>query len=132
MTSRMALGVAAVIAGLGVPAEARTADDKDKEAAVLDLKDGHQVVGVIVAEKPGAYFVDLGFDVIRVPKDQVVNRRKRGDAAPAAAVASGDSDPKGFYKINPGRSRPVKELVREFGEGVISVETPAASARASS
>ncbi len=96
------------------------------EPEVVDLKDGHQVTGVVVAEKPNAIFVDLGFDVVRIPKDQVVARRKRGaeaQAGPAAILAS-DADPKGFYKIAAGRVRPVKELVREFGEGVISVETP--------
>ena len=41
---------------------------------MLVLKDGQQVIGQIVAEKPGTYFVDLGFDVIKVPKDQVVER----------------------------------------------------------
>ncbi len=96
------------------------------EPEVVDLKDGHQVTGVVVAEKPNAIFVDLGFDVVRIPKDQVVARRKRGAEAQAgpAAVLGSDADPKGFYKIGAGRVRPVKELVREFGEGVVSVETP--------
>src|SRR4051812_4488867 len=93
------------------------------EPEIIELKDGHQITGEVVAEKPGALFVDLGFDVVKVPKDQVVSRRKRGEAAPASApatVVSADSDPKGFYKVNPGKVRPVKELVRDFGEGVIS------------
>jgi len=101
------------------------------EPEVIDLKDGHQITGEVVAEKPSALFVDLGFDVLKVPKDQIVNRRKRGEAAPVATasgpVVAADSDPKGFYKVASGasgKSRPVKELVREFGEGVISVETP--------
>ena len=94
------------------------------EPETLDLKDGHQVTGEILAEKPSAYFVDLGFDVVRIPKDQVVGRRKPGEAGAAPASAISDADPKGFYRVTPGRARPVKELVREFGEGVISVETP--------
>jgi len=99
------------------------------EPEILDLKDGHQVTGVVVAEKPAALFVDLGFDVVKIPRDQVTSRRKRGEA-PATNAGSGvpvvaaDADAKGFYRITPGKTRPVKELVREFGEGVISIETP--------
>src|SRR5436305_824497 len=89
----------------------------------LDLKDGHQVTGEVLADKPGALFVDLGFDVVKIPKDQIVSRRKKGADAPAAVLAS-DADPKGFYRVAPGKVRPVKELVHEFGEGVILVETP--------
>jgi len=93
------------------------------EPEILDLKDGHQIIGEVVADKPGALFVDLGFDIVRVPKDQIVGRRKKGtEPAPVAAVVS-DSDPKGFYRVVPGKVKPVKELVQEFGEGVISVET---------
>ncbi len=94
------------------------------EPEILDLKDGHSVTGEVVAEKPTALFIDLGFDVVRIPKDQVVGRRKPGTAAPGASTAAIDADPKGFFRTGGGRTRPVKELVREFGEGVISVETP--------
>lgn len=92
---------------------------------ILDLKDGHQVTGEVVADKPSSLFVDLGFDVVRIPKDQIVARRKKGtEPSATTTVISSDSDPKGFYKVTPGKTKPVKELVREFGEGVISVETP--------
>ncbi len=33
-------------------------------------------------------------------------------------------DPSGFYKSAELKTRPVKDLVRQYGEGVISVETP--------
>ncbi len=46
---------------------------------IIDLKDGHQVVGEVVAEKPNALFIDLGFDIVKVPRDQVVGRRKGTD-----------------------------------------------------
>ncbi len=117
--------VLGLVAGVAIPMT--SAAVVDGEVTVLELKDGHQVTGQILADKPSSYFVDLGFDVIRVPKDQVVSRRKRGDAeatAGAAAEAAAQGDPKGFFKVGSGRARPVKELVREFGEGVISIETP--------
>jgi serine protease Do len=96
---------------------------------VIELKDGHQVVGEVVAEKPNSLFVDLGFDIVKIPKDQVVARRKGdeiakvgGGAGPVALTL--DVDPTGFYKSADLKPMPVKDLVRKFGEAVISIETP--------
>ena len=92
---------------------------------VVELKDGHQVVGEVVSEKPNAIYVDLGFDLIRVPRDQVVSRRKPGlGGAAIPAGPSADIDPSGFFKVSPLKSQPVKDLVHRFGEAVISIETP--------
>jgi serine protease Do len=95
---------------------------------VISLKDGHQVTGNVVAEKPGAIYVDLGFDVVKIPRDQVVSRGKPGDAGPAAASPSRavDADPLGFFDCHSLKPAPVKELVQSFGEAVISIETPSA------
>ena len=94
---------------------------------VVELKDGHQVIGEVVAEKPGAIYVDLGFDVLRIPRDQVVRRGKADEVAdrpgPGPAVAA-EADPHGFYSVGPLKARPVKDLVHQYGEAVISVETP--------
>ncbi len=106
------------------PAEGRAASE------VIDLKDGHQITGEVVAEKANALYVDLGFDVVRVPRDQVARRGKPGEAGAAAvasATASGraaESDPTGFYAAGPLRAAPVKDLVARYGEAVISIETP--------
>ncbi|WP_435015821.1 S1C family serine protease [Tundrisphaera sp. TA3] len=116
------LVVAATLGNLALGASPIRADSE-----VIDLKDGHQVVGSIVAEKPSALYVDLGFDVLRIPRDQVVSRRK-GDASAVALGAGGatvaDVDPTGFYKVADLKASPVKDLVKRFGEAVISIETP--------
>jgi serine protease Do len=93
---------------------------------VIELKDGHQVVGDVLAEKPNAIYVDLGFEVLRIPREQVVSRRKAGQAGAGAvaAVAAQEVDPTGLYKTAPLKPVPVKELVHRFGEAVISIETP--------
>jgi serine protease Do len=97
----------------------------DQETIVL--KDGHQVVGKVLAEKPTMLIVDLGFDVLKIPLDQVVQRRP-ADALPTAAPVPPGSEPPppdGVYLVGlPRQIRPVRELVREYGEGVISIETP--------
>src|SRR4051794_7342789 len=90
------------------------------------LRDGHQVTGEVVAEKANAVYVDLGFDILRIPRDQIVHRGKPSEGAGAGAVggASGgsravDSDPTGFSFSGPLKAAPVKELVHQYGEAVI-------------
>jgi serine protease Do len=93
---------------------------------VIELKDGHQMVGEVVAEKANSLFVDLGFDIVKVPKDQIVSRRKGDEVAKTAGpvIAASDADPTGFFKTADLKATPVKDLVRRFGEAVISIETP--------
>ncbi len=96
---------------------------------VLELKDGHQVIGEIVAEKPNAFYVDLGFDILRVPRENVLRRHKQTDAPaatnPIAPAHRGpEADPTGIYESGTLKLSPVKELVLTYGEAVISIETP--------
>jgi serine protease Do len=94
---------------------------------LIGLKDGHQVTGEVVAEKANALFVDLGFDIVRIPRDQVVHRGKPGEAGTPVAAAGprgSEVDPTGFSFTGPLKAAPVKELVHEYGEAVVSIETP--------
>ena len=90
------------------------------------LKGGSQIVGEVLAEKAEAIYVDVGYDLIKVPIDQILRRGDPGEAAPAASPASaftsGPAD--GFYETRPLEARPVNELVNTFGEAVVSIETP--------
>ncbi len=101
--------------------------DAGAEDEVIVLKSGHQVVGEVLADKPTWLYVDIGFDVLRVPKDQIAQRRKPGDAPTAVGASAGvirEVDSTGFYRMGDLKSRPVTDLVREYGEGVVTVETP--------
>ncbi len=119
---RGSVSVAAAALGLLLWGAGRSAADP---VDVIELKDGHQVVGDVLSEKPNALYVDLGFEVIRIPRDQVVGRKKAGQAGPATAAGpSLDIDPTGLYKTSTLKPLPVKELVNRFGEAVISIETP--------
>lgn len=100
------------------------------EVEVLELKSGRRVVGHIVAEKATDYWIDLGYDLIKVPRDHVVERRKVDEPPRPVAADNGpriDSDPSGFFRAAMLKSKPVKDLVSEFGEGVVQVETPSGS-----
>jgi serine protease Do len=72
-------------------------------------------------------FVDLGFDILRIPRDQIVRRGKIGEftrSAPAAAAPAADEDASPFFDSRPLKAKPVKDLVEHYGEAVISIETP--------
>ena len=95
---------------------------------VIGLKDGHQVTGEVVAEKPNALYVDLGFDVLRIPRDQVVRRGKPGEAGPARGrrgAAADEADPTGFFDSRAAQGGAGQGAGRRrYGEAVISIETP--------
>jgi serine protease Do len=116
------------LAFLGLLLQQSAHADDQPERELIALKDGHQIVGQVVVEKPGALFVDVGFDVLRVPRDHVVERRKPDEPPRAVRETSDatprDADPTGFYRTAVLKSSPVNELVRKYGEGVVQVETP--------
>jgi serine protease Do len=92
----------------------------------LILKDGQRVTGEVVAEKSNALYVDLGYDLLRIPRDQIV-RRTKGDEPSRNSVAAPqgiEADSSGFYSSGMLKPSPVKELVSRFGEAVVSIETP--------
>ena len=90
------------------------------------LKDGQRITGEVVAEKQNALYVDLGYDLLRIPRDQITRRTKLDEAAHSfAAPAPGvEADPSGLFSTGLLKPSPVKELVSKFGEAVISIETP--------
>jgi serine protease Do len=92
----------------------------------LTLKDGQRVTGEVVAEKPNALYVDLGYDLLRIPRDQIV-RRTKGDEPPRNSLPvlqGAEADSTGFFSSGMLKPSPVKELVSRFGEAVVSIETP--------
>src|SRR4051794_29682590 len=84
----------------------------------LVLKDGQRITGEVVAEKQNALYVDLGYDLVRIPRDQI-SRRARADEAtrdPVPTPQGVEADPSGLFSTGILRPSPVKELVSKFGE----------------
>jgi serine protease Do len=90
------------------------------------LKDGQRVVGDVVAEKPEALYVDLGYDLLKVPRETIARRAKGEETAGELVARPGSTvaDPSGFFTTGTLRPAPVKELVAKYGEAVIAIETP--------
>jgi serine protease Do len=90
------------------------------------LKDGQRVVGDVVAEKPDALYVDLGYDLLKVPRESIARRAEGEETVGEAATKPGSTvaDASGFFTTGVLRPAPVKELVAKHGEAVIAIETP--------
>jgi serine protease Do len=96
------------------------------DRVAVEMKGGGRIVGQLLSEKTDALFVDLGHDVIRVPKDQILKRSAADETAqPATAVVGQPEDTLGGFYVTGGvDGQSVKQLVDRFGEGVISIDTP--------
>src|SRR5690606_30092710 len=90
-------------------------------ADVIRLKSGQTIQGEVLKEVEGTLYVDLGVDVVRVPRDEILAREKRDDATP---VPTSQVQTQNIYSTAtlPGGS--VKSLAEKLGEGVVLVQTP--------
>ena len=90
------------------------------------LKDGQRITGEVVAEKSNALYVDLGYDLLRIPRDQILRRAKvdEAEAGQRSPARSLELDTSGFYTTGVLKPAGVKDLVSKYGEAVISIETP--------
>jgi len=88
----------------------------------IELNGGSELRGVIVLERPDLYYVDLGFDIISVPKDAVVGLMEvRADGSGAEV----DTTSKMLYRMSEeGGDQPIREWIGRLGEAVALVQTP--------
>ena len=125
-----------VVAALALPSM------NSAPADTLQLRDKASVTGTILAEKSDQVYIDLGFTVLAVPRNQIVKVTKSDAPEPKARGATGrkavapepkaeaesrNADgPSGFYAVSTKASaaRSVRELVNQLGEAVVQVRTP--------
>jgi serine protease Do len=101
-------------------------------ADVIQLKDQAAVTGKILAEKPDAVVVDVGYTVLVVPRSVIAGIARSGSVAPATTPAAASSPAANvnslpqFYNSNTRSSaaRDVQDLVKQLGEAVVQVRTP--------
>jgi len=112
-------------------------------AETIQLKDQASVTGRILAEKKDQVVVDLGFTVVTIPRNQIVqitaaeepNARDKGRKKPGAEPkaspkpAPAPASPAGediYETLPPGApEKSVRDLVKQLGEAVVQVRTPA-------
>ena len=99
-------------------------------ADVIQLKDKAAVTGKILAEKTDSIVVDLGYTVLVVPRNTITSIAKSAGPGPAATEPGPvivPATPAQFYYFNlrPTPARDVSSLVKQIGEAVVQVRTPA-------
>lgn len=115
-----------LFAGCALAACLGCAETRAPEATgpvTLVLRGGASVTGELLKERGDGLLVDLGFTVLTVPREDVLQRL---DPAKPETAAAGPAD-RIYTVAEPGalRERPVKELAREFCASVGVVSTPA-------
>ncbi len=85
---------------------------------VIELRGGQRLEGEILKETTEELFIDVGVDVVRVPLDDILSRRGASEAD--HTILEQESD---IYRIADQPVRRIQELVNDFGEGVVLVET---------
>lgn len=89
---------------------------------LIELESGGAVRGEIVLERPQIYYVDLGYDVIEVPKASVKSLLAVDPETGAVMETAEDST---LYSLSAAqRDQPVREWVEQLGEAVGLIQTP--------
>jgi len=116
MLFRKHLAVAALIGCGGQPIWADT----------IQLKDASAITGKILAEKPDALVVDVGYTALVIPRSAITSVSKAVAAAAATSTTAPIAATGQFYSADakPGAARDVSSLVKQIGEAVVEVKTP--------
>lgn len=117
LVQRVVVAGAAVVCA--VPAAAQRED-----AAVVALVDGQRIVAPVVKESADAVWLDVGFDVVRVPRDRIESIERPDDAG----EAGGEDGVRGeaLFRVSPETppERSPQAQAQRFGEAVVMVSTP--------
>lgn len=94
----------------------------------LILADGRVLEGTVLKETADTVFVDVGFDVLRVPRGairEIVKPSEASDAAPAGdANVANERLTDDLYRTGDLPEASLEELARRLGEGVVMVKSP--------
>ncbi|MGB0412940.1 MAG: S1C family serine protease [Coraliomargarita sp.] len=89
---------------------------------LIELKSGGELQGEIVLERPEAYYVDLGFDVLQVPKSAVKSTAKIDTSS--GLVEPRESAEQLYRTGSDVKDRSIRDWVEQIGEAVALVQTP--------
>jgi serine protease Do len=92
-------------------------------ADAIELSSGHKVEGEVLKETADAVWVDIGEEIVRIPKDRIHTRTAAPGEGQSTATAEAAQD-QGVYQTAELPIRSVKALAERFGEGVVLVRTP--------
>ncbi|MFP4261022.1 MAG: S1C family serine protease [Opitutales bacterium] len=90
--------------------------------SVVELKNGASLEGDLALERSESIYLDLGFDLLEVPRNAIASMRARDESPERGLSAS----PEGrLYEVGAVREdRSIRDLVGQLGEAVTLVQTP--------
>ena len=91
-------------------------------AEVIVLTGGQTITADVLREYPDRVVLDLGFDLLSIPRGEIQARMAAAPEEEPAAVQTTDH----LYSTARLPAQGVKELVERFGEGVVLVSVPSA------
>lgn len=89
------------------------------ELVILELSEGYSVKGEILQKKRDTYYVDLGYDIAQIPESSVLQVIDVSSETEITEMATGSL----FIESGINTTQTVTELVSEYGEGVVLIET---------
>lgn len=85
----------------------------------LTFQNGTEIVAEVLKQDDDFVVLDLGFDVLKVPTEEVLTIEKAGEDA-----VENDEQSNGLYSVGRLNAAPVNELVKRYGDSVVMVKTP--------
>jgi serine protease Do len=86
---------------------------------VIELAEGYSIKGEILQKKRDTYYVDLGYDILQIPESSVLQVIDVNSDTEITEINSGSL----FIENGISTTKSVSDLVSEFGEGVVLIET---------
>lgn len=88
----------------------------------IELKNGASLKGELIVERADSYYVDLGFELLEVPKAVVASIH---DLELDSGAQSEQSAEDALYQVSAaGDDRAIRDLIDQLGEAVALVQTP--------
>jgi serine protease Do len=106
---------ALAVLSIGVPAGA---------GKTVVLRSGQQIRAEIVKQDDQAIILDLGYDLLRVPRSQIQAIRDDTPAEDKPATATPETQTQGLYRTGRPVRTTIEQNVTRFGEAVVMVTTP--------
>lgn len=84
----------------------------------LTFQNGTEIVAEVLKQDDQFVVLDLGFEVLKIPVDQVLTIEKADQQQEAPEIGNG------LYSTGRLKAAPVNELVKRYGDSVVMVKTP--------
>lgn len=95
------------------------------QADVITLRSGAKIEGEVLKETAKAVYVDLGFELLRVDRTEIVHMEKPEEQAKTGAgMMVGEKRTEHLYRTADLPAASLEEHAKRFGEGVVLVSTP--------